>query len=265
MPVIYKPFLEKVGGDESASTYVGNVGELFYDPTTTTLRISDGETAGGVEVSGGGGGGSTTALRLEDGGAVIENDGDLTISNTDDDIVINTRNGGDDIFIYSGDRVVIEGGSKTEDLQGGNINIYAGDGGPDSGTGGQIIIKAGNAGNTTGTGAMGGNIEIEGGRTTETGSEGGIVWIFGGPNIDDLRGEVRIGVNNSWFFNENQKSLHCPVGLVSQLGEAAGNGGARGFVTDSVVPAVGNFGEIVAGEGGYTVPVFSDGVNWLIG
>lgn len=39
----------------------------------------------------------------------------------------------------------------------------------------------------------------------------------------------------------------------------------RGFVTDSTVAASGNFGAIVAGGGGNTVPVFFDGTNWRIG
>ena len=243
-------------------TAIRNDGALSVDLDTNTLYIHDGVTPGGVELSGG----SSTATRLEDAGATIENnEGDLTIANTDDDIVIDTRNGGDDIFIYSGDRVVIEGGDKTEDLQGGNINIYAGDGGPDSGTGGQINIRAGNAGSVTGTGAIGGSVEIEGGRTTETGSEGGIVWIYGGPNTVENRADVRIGLDNSWYFVESEKSFYSPLGTVSQLGSAIGKAGARAFVTDSVVPAIGNFGEIVTGSGAYTVPVFSDGANWLIG
>lgn len=41
--------------------------------------------------------------------------------------------------------------------------------------------------------------------------------------------------------------------------------GTRSFVSDSVVAAIGNFGEEVVGLGAFTVPVFSDGTNWLIG
>jgi hypothetical protein len=55
MPVIYRPFLEKLGGQISATTYIGNAGDLFYDPATTTLRVSNGTTPGGTAVSGGGG------------------------------------------------------------------------------------------------------------------------------------------------------------------------------------------------------------------
>jgi hypothetical protein len=50
----YKVLLEKLGGT-TATNYVGNEGELFFDPTTTTLRVGDGTTAGGSIVSGGGG------------------------------------------------------------------------------------------------------------------------------------------------------------------------------------------------------------------
>lgn len=48
----FKAFVDKMGGT-SASNYIGNEGELFYDPTTTTLRVSDGSTPGGVVLSSG--------------------------------------------------------------------------------------------------------------------------------------------------------------------------------------------------------------------
>lgn len=51
----FKVFVDKMGGT-TATTYIGNDGELFYDPTTTTLRIGDGTTPGGTVVSAGGGG-----------------------------------------------------------------------------------------------------------------------------------------------------------------------------------------------------------------
>jgi hypothetical protein len=47
----YKLFPAKMGGRE-ASTFIGKKGEIFYDPTTTTLRISDGSTAGGISIGG---------------------------------------------------------------------------------------------------------------------------------------------------------------------------------------------------------------------
>lgn len=48
--VIYRPFMEILGG-YPVTDYVGNGGELFYDPQSLTLRISDGETPGGQPLS----------------------------------------------------------------------------------------------------------------------------------------------------------------------------------------------------------------------
>lgn len=55
MASVYRVFVEKLGGADS-TTFVGNQGELFWDPTTTALKMSDGSTAGGVGIGGGGGG-----------------------------------------------------------------------------------------------------------------------------------------------------------------------------------------------------------------
>jgi hypothetical protein len=41
--------------------------------------------------------------------------------------------------------------------------------------------------------------------------------------------------------------------------------GARGFINDGNLAAAGNFGAQVAGGGGNSVPVWSDGSNWYIG
>ena len=53
---IFRPFVEKLG-NAFANTYVGNAGDIFYDPDERQLRISDGTTAGGNNV----GFGPTTA------------------------------------------------------------------------------------------------------------------------------------------------------------------------------------------------------------
>ena len=55
MAAVYRVFTEKLGGAD-ATTFVGNQGELFWDPTSTALKMSDGSTAGGVGIGGGGGG-----------------------------------------------------------------------------------------------------------------------------------------------------------------------------------------------------------------
>ena len=48
----YKVFVDKMGGGDGATEYIGRLGELFYDPESTTLRISNGVDAGGNIVNG---------------------------------------------------------------------------------------------------------------------------------------------------------------------------------------------------------------------
>ena len=50
MSVTYKVFLDKMGGEDS-TTYIGRYGEIFYNPDTGNLRISDGHTPGGVSLT----------------------------------------------------------------------------------------------------------------------------------------------------------------------------------------------------------------------
>lgn len=52
----YRVLVEKLG-DSDPSTFVGNEGEVFYDPNNPTLKLSDGLTVGGVSIGGTGGGG----------------------------------------------------------------------------------------------------------------------------------------------------------------------------------------------------------------
>jgi hypothetical protein len=49
----YRVLLEKLGGS-NPNTFIGDEGELFYNPSATTLKISNGSTPGGVAVAGGG-------------------------------------------------------------------------------------------------------------------------------------------------------------------------------------------------------------------
>ena len=44
---IFRVFVEKLG-DTERKGFVGNEGEMFYDPTTSELFVSDGKTLGGV-------------------------------------------------------------------------------------------------------------------------------------------------------------------------------------------------------------------------
>ena len=45
----YRVFLEKLGGI-NPSDFVGDAGEIFFDPSVAQLKLSDGTTAGGVAI-----------------------------------------------------------------------------------------------------------------------------------------------------------------------------------------------------------------------
>jgi len=49
----YRIYVEKIGAADPSS-FVGDEGELFYDPFVPTIKLSDGSTPGGVSVGGGG-------------------------------------------------------------------------------------------------------------------------------------------------------------------------------------------------------------------
>jgi len=48
----YRVLVEKLG-DSNPEEFIGNEGEVFYDPTGNVLRLSDGTTPGGVVLGGG--------------------------------------------------------------------------------------------------------------------------------------------------------------------------------------------------------------------
>ena len=61
-------------------------------------------------------------------------------------------------------------------------------------------------------------------------------------------------------------TIKLPVVAFSSLPSAATIGaGAKAFVSDANLAALGNFGQVISGSAGNTVPVFSDGSNWRIG
>ena len=60
----YRTYLEKLGNTD-AQSFIGQKGDLFFDPEVRALKVSDGVTAGGNAVSGGGGGVVLLPLQME--------------------------------------------------------------------------------------------------------------------------------------------------------------------------------------------------------
>ena len=209
--------------------------------------------------------GSAAELTFDPGTAVIQTTG------SGSDLYIRTLTG-DDIILESGDDITLRGdvGTFDQNFEGGDINIYAGAGSngdtEDAGSGGDIRIEAGDAGNSvSGSQGEGGFITIRAGYTTANGLPGGDISLVSGGSVDNISGDVYITGNFTWTFNTNKAYLLFPVVTLATLPNAAGVPGARAMIADSNVPAPGNFGAIAATGGSAVVPVFSDGVNWLIG
>lgn len=136
--IVYRPFLEKLGGSQ-ASNYVGKEGDLFYDPSTTTLRVSDGTTPGGVLVSTGGGGNPF--------------DQDL---NTTNDVTFNTVSltNGAVIKDNASDSISFGGGAGASSQGGGAVAI--GEGAGNNTQGNQAVAVGRGSGNyQQGVGAVG--------------------------------------------------------------------------------------------------------------
>jgi hypothetical protein len=80
----------------------------------------------------------------------------------------------------------------------------------------------------------------------------------GNVEITGYLGAGNIGVSD----NVATKTLVTDPGPLSNFTAAWG---ARAFISDGNLTAVGNFGAQVSGGGGNSVPVWSDGANWYIG
>ena len=224
-------------------------------------------------------------LTLDNLGELAINSGNLTIVSPNLDVRLEA---GDDVRLLAQDVISIEAqnditlvsktqveiGYLTPDFDSGNggqvIKLLGGEGASgdtvDAGPGGNIDIYAGNAGTSNlGQQSVGGDITIEGGHTTRLSPyQGGQVYIRGGSSADGIEGIVRICSNVEWTFNPNTGAVECPVVLLAALGLPTPKG-KRAMISDSTVAASGNFGAIAVGGGNNTVPVFSDGTNWLIG
>lgn len=204
-------------------------------------------------------------LTFSEGRATIQTTG----SNAD--LYIRTL-GGDDIILESGDDIRLQGdkGLYDDEAEGGDINIYAGHGSDadtvTAGPGGDIRIEAGDGGNSnSGPGNIGGFVTLQGGHTTEIGLAGGDINIYPGSSNSGIYGNVIISGNFTWEFSTRNATLLFPAVTLATLPSAAGVPGARAIIADSNVPAPGNFGVIAATGGSAIVPVFSNGINWLIG
>lgn len=113
-------------------TRVGEIGRLWYESETGTIRISDGVTAGGVIVAGGGGGGPGGSLVVGDNVSLLTNDASyisFTNLTAAGDLVYNNITGEFSVTTYkSTDFSADLAATNTDSLDEGTVNLYFTDG-----------------------------------------------------------------------------------------------------------------------------------------
>ena len=86
-------FFTSRDNNANASTYVGQLDRLWYDPVTNRIYVSDGVTPGGIPVVGGGGGngtpgGTNTQVQFNDAGTFGAS-ANLTYNKATNQLVLN--------------------------------------------------------------------------------------------------------------------------------------------------------------------------------
>lgn len=79
----------------------------------------------------------------------------------------------------------------------------------------------------------------------------------------DVNGNTAIGGNTS--VTGNLTVTKMMVSVTNTLGNLTATAGARAFVSDANLVALGNFGAQIGGGGSNLVPAWSDGTNWYVG
>jgi hypothetical protein len=105
---------------------------------------------------------------------------------------------------------------------------------------------------------------IEGSSTSDAGVIPGELYLVAGTNYNDgAKGNVIVGPYGKQTKFKPEGITESPVLTIATL--PAPVAGGKAFISDSSLPAAGNFGQIAITGGSIVVPVWSDGLDWRIG
>jgi len=177
-----------------------------------------------------------------------------------------------DINIYSADNILLQGANRTAagEPEGGDINIYAGDGAPDNGisgssSGGDLEIFAGDGGDGSATGfaGPGGNIEIragEGGADNGGGGgDGGNIAITAGDATNAAQDRGHISITSGGGGDETTNGGYVEITIPSAGTHPGGSWLFSGAGNVFEVPADAEI--ICVNNGGITVGTFNHPTN----
>ena len=141
----HRLLVEKLGGTDPAS-FIGNEGEVFYDPdaASPTLRLSDGSTAGGISIGGGGGISNVVEDTTPQLGGNLDVNGRTIVSTGSGNISIVPDEDGDVIITTSGAGIVSVNGETTID---GRLSVNTIEGTGEVGVT-RMLLQASNNGNS---------------------------------------------------------------------------------------------------------------------
>ena len=240
----------KYNQQETISEADGNArpGQLIVNLASDPPELYIGNNAGNLSLVGGGGGGGTLPLANGTSNfdiAISGGNATITVAGTKvwtfdttgvtvipssiiglDTVSIDNRGTGNiaDIQLYSADDILLQARARAagSNLEGGDINIFAGNSAPDSvgaapGTGGDVRIIAGyGGGGNVNSGGAGGAVDIwgGGGGAANTNSGGGVAGA--GADLTLLAGDA--GDNNGDIDLGNQGG-----NVVITAGDSSGN------------------------------------------
>lgn len=284
----------KYNEQESIANVDGNArpGQLIVDLETDPPQLYVGNNTGNITLVASGGVANT--------GNILFDGNDIYPNNSSFPHIYGGPSGGPELtyleeagnFASYSQTMYINGGGLYVSLDYGNVEmVYSPDGNL---TLDGNIITTGSSGNITGanviqanTFASNGNLYI----TPDLGSPASAldVYLTGGPDVHiattnnlivgkDVGANVTVGstgyvavqaydVGNSlsrtWWFG-TLGTFESPITIYANLPSPT-TAGLRAFINDANLVASGNFGALLTGGAGNTVPVYSDGSNWRIG
>ena len=280
----------KDNAQETLAGYNGSArpGELVVDLTQDPPPLYVGNNAGSLTLVASGGGGNTGNITFSDTTMSPPDGVDIFITAANSEVEITGLDFRvdvtDDVRIIGSDIVSLRNRSATEDITittdlDGNAETwtFAADG--TLNTPGDVVVNgtvSGTVGTTTlyvaaqpnsntyiqlnnvvdSTIQTHANLDIR----TDV-SNTAQVWTFDTAGTLTAPGNIEAG---NVLLSGNVTAVTV-VTDPKNLSELTAVFGARGFISDGNLAAAGNFGAQVAGGGGNSVPVWSDGTNWYIG